>query len=95
MSAAGECQGEVAVWCDRGVVRRRDCAPCDEVCGQVDDVGGAYCQPDPCAGIDYLGECRGDTAVWCSEGGIQMRDCARQGLRCDYVNDRIGYFCTR
>src|SRR5690606_23340368 len=46
ISATGACEGDVATWCDRGVVRRRDCAPCGEVCGQVDEVGGAYCMPD-------------------------------------------------
>jgi hypothetical protein len=95
VSAAGECRGSVATWCDRGQLRSRDCAPCGEVCGDVPEVGGVYCHPDPCEGLDYHGECRGDVAVWCEEGEVQMRDCAAEGLRCGYVNDRIGYFCGR
>ena len=95
VTAIGECQGQAAVWCDRGTLRRRDCGSCGEVCFNIEEVGGYYCGADPCDGIDYLGECRGDTAVWCDEGTINMRDCAARGLHCGYVNDRIGNFCTR
>ncbi len=95
ITAIGECQGQTAVWCDRGTIRRRDCGACGEVCQNLDEVGGYYCGADPCDGIDYQGECRGDVAVWCADGALDMRDCAARGLRCDYVNDRIGNFCTR
>lgn len=95
MTPEGECDGNAAVWCDRGTLRRRDCGACGETCFNDADVGGYYCGADPCDGIDYLGECQGDTAVWCSDGEINSRDCGSMGLRCDYVNDRIGYFCTR
>ena len=30
ISATGACQGDTAVWCDEGTVRRRDCGACDE-----------------------------------------------------------------
>ena len=97
VSAEGRCDGEVATWCDRGVIRRRDCGACgsDLSCQRVAEVGGYYCDLDPCAGLDYLGECRGDVAVWCEGGEVQMQDCARQGLRCGYINDTVGYFCGR
>ncbi|MBX3247369.1 MAG: trypsin-like serine protease [Myxococcales bacterium] len=96
LDASGACEGNVARWCERGQIRQRDCGSCGEVCGNVPEVGGAYCRPDACAGLDYLGRCDGDTAVWCDENGtVQQRDCARRGLRCDFVNDSIGYFCTR
>ncbi|MCB9620244.1 MAG: trypsin-like serine protease [Sandaracinus sp.] len=97
VTAAGACDGNVARWCERGVLRQRDCAGCDgQVCGDVAEVGGVYCMPDPCEGIDYLGMCDGDTAVWCADGReVRRRNCAREGLRCDFVNDMIGYFCTR
>lgn len=96
LDAAGACEGNIARWCDRGEIRQRDCGSCGEVCGNVPEVGGAYCRPDACAGLDYLGRCDGDVAVWCDENGaVQQRDCSRRGLRCDYVNDSIGHFCTR
>ena len=95
VNAEGECQGNTAVWCDQGTLRRRDCGMCGEVCQNLSEVGGYYCGADPCDGIDYQGECQGDTAVWCDEGVLNSRDCGARGLRCDYVNDRIGNFCTR
>jgi hypothetical protein len=97
VSAAGDCVDDVARWCDRGVLRQRDCRACgDQVCGEVAEIGGVYCIDDPCAGVSYLGMCEGETAVWCADGNeLRRRDCGREGLRCDYVNDMIGYFCTR
>jgi hypothetical protein len=60
----------------------------------VAEIGGVYCQPDPCDGVDYLGECRGNVAVWCDDGALQMRDCGSWAT-CGYVDDTIGYFCIR
>lgn len=94
-SEAGSCDGNVASWCDNGVLRTRDCGACGEVCGDVPDVGGAYCQEDACGGIDFLGECQGDVAVWCDDGNLRQRDCARVGASCGFVNDQIGFFCVR
>ncbi len=92
---AGDCDGDTARWCERGVLRQRDCAACDQVCGNVSEVGGTYCMDDPCAGIDFLGECDGNVAVWCDENMVRRRDCSRRGGTCEYIDDRIGYFCTR
>jgi len=89
----GECDGGTARWCDRGVLRQRDCGSCGDVCELEPSLDGYYCVPDPCMGIDYLGECQGDVAVWCDGGHLARQDCARRGRSCGYVNDRVGYFC--
>ncbi len=39
----GRCEDDVAVWCEDGLVRRRFCAPCGQVCGWVDNLWGFYC----------------------------------------------------
>jgi hypothetical protein len=43
----GSCDGDVARWCDRGVLRERDCAACGDAlrCDVVPELGGAYCTP--------------------------------------------------
>jgi hypothetical protein len=41
----GRCDGDVAVWCEEDLVRRRHCAPCGLVCGWVDSVYGYDCTP--------------------------------------------------
>ena len=55
----GRCAGDVAEWCYRGRIRRRDCARYGQVCGLTDHLG-YYCTapvtppvtppPDPCVG---------------------------------------------
>jgi len=95
LDLVGECAGNVARWCEGGVVRSRDCGSCDQVCANIDEVGGYYCQEDPCEGLDYLGQCNGGVAEWCDEGERRTRDCVADGLECGYVNDRIGYYCGR
>ncbi len=95
LDSVGECAGNVARWCEGGVVRSRDCGSCDQVCANIDEVGGHYCQEDPCEGLDYLGQCNGNVAEWCDEGERRTRDCAADGLECGYVNDSIGYYCGR
>jgi hypothetical protein len=39
----GRCDGDVAVWCDAGRLRRRYCVPCGETCRWVDRTWGYYC----------------------------------------------------
>lgn len=92
VDARGACEGDVVRWCDRGVVRERDCGACGEICG---DAGGArYCVPDPCGGLDYFGRCDGEVAVWCDAGEIRTRDCADYGQRCLWVDDTRGFYCA-
>lgn len=92
----GRCDGDVARWCEAGVPRQRDCGACGQSCGQVAEVGGAYCRDtpsDPCAELDYLGRCNGDVAEWCDDGTFKTEDCGARGQTCRYIDDRIGYFC--
>ncbi|MEM6961413.1 MAG: trypsin-like serine protease [Myxococcota bacterium] len=35
VSALGTCEGDVAVWCDRGTLRSRDCGACGATCGEA------------------------------------------------------------
>lgn len=42
----GACEGNVAVWCADGRVRRRDCGETDEFCQYLDPNRGYYCDPD-------------------------------------------------
>ncbi|MDH5492326.1 MAG: hypothetical protein OEY14_10265, partial [Myxococcales bacterium] len=39
----GVCEGDVAVWCDGGIVQREDCAASGLRCAYVDDRIGNYC----------------------------------------------------
>ncbi len=97
----GGCDGQVARWCQNGIVYEHDCALENKACGFVNDVDGYWCvetdnQPDPndpCGGISYLGRCNGNVAEWCEEGTIIKRDCARTGYVCGYVSPELGYYC--
>ncbi len=98
----GVCEGNVAKWCDNGVVYERDCSFEGQVCGYSESANGNYCleqeepvvdQDDPCGGITYLGVCEGDVAKWCSNGEIKQRDCANYGQNCDYIDAEWGYYC--
>lgn len=96
VDAHGRCDGSTAVWCDAGVLRRRDCATCDgtpRACGESAEHGGIYCISDPCMGIDYLGRCEGAVAVWCDSGMLRRRDCGAEGRTCAWIDDTSGYYC--
>lgn len=93
LDTVGACDGSTARWCERGVPKRRDCAPCGDVCQLLPDFDGYGCVPDPCMGIDYLGHCDGDVAEWCQSGSLARRNCASEGKTCGYVNGDVGYFC--
>ncbi len=44
----GHCEGDSAVWCQDGRIKRRNCARSGLVCGWVDDTVGYYCMsPEP------------------------------------------------
>lgn len=89
----GACIGQVATWCDNGVLHERSCAACLERCYIAGSPTGAYCIPDPCGGLDLLGRCNGDVAEWCDNGQPLSRDCAALGQTCGYIDDNIGYYC--
>ena len=39
----GECQGNVAVWCEGGALQMVDCTEDGETCQYIDDEIGWYC----------------------------------------------------
>lgn len=96
VSAAGACQGETAVWCDEGTVRRRECGACGELCRFVSEVSGFYCRPDPCIGFDPIGTCSGNLLTTCDpETGISTEDCTSIGRVCGYSTRRGANRCIR
>lgn len=46
LTRVGECDGEVARWCESGRPRERDCAACGQICSGVAQVG-VYCVDRP------------------------------------------------
>lgn len=89
----GVCDGQTALWCDEGELRRRDCGSCDQVCAIQPQVNGVYCEDDPCRGLDYYGRCDGDVVEYCDNGEYQTVNCAAEGQECVWYNDRVGYWC--
>ena len=89
----GVCQGQVATWCERGVLKRRDCGQCQQVCGEVETLGAVYCNEDPCRGLDYHGQCNGQTVEYCKNGEYRTRDCSDEGLSCVWAGNELGYWC--
>ena len=84
------------MWCDEGTVRSRGCGACGQLCRYVSDVGGFYCRPDPCIGIDPMGLCEGDLLTTCDpETGVRTEDCTLYGRVCGYSTRRGAYRCVR
>jgi hypothetical protein len=95
VSYTGACTNGVLTWCDEGVVQRRHCADCGEVCGQYDSKVGFRCLENQCEGMPATGRCDGNVAIWCDGSGqTQRRDCGARGQTCAYVDDVIGNFCS-
>lgn len=109
VTARGECQDGVAVYCDlqREAIRKIDCKAQSRDC-IVDSGRGAICKtlsddgappPDPSSlcdsGVTAAGFCTGTTAVWCDESAKQTVawDCATEGLTCQTDTCRDGSFC--
>lgn len=96
VTAAGACQGETAVWCDQGTLRRRECGACDQLCRYVSDVRGFYCRENPCLGIDPDGECDGTVLTLCDpDEGVFTVDCAEYGRVCGFSTRRGRNSCVR
>ncbi|MCB9598109.1 MAG: trypsin-like serine protease [Sandaracinaceae bacterium] len=96
VGAAGACVDGTASWCDAGTLRHRGCSACGELCRYVTEVGGFYCRPDPCIGIDPMGECDGTILTECDpETGISVEDCADRGRVCGFSTRRNANRCIR
>jgi len=87
----GRCDGNTAVWCEDGALRRVDCAE-GTLC--ADAGAGTFRCLDECALIGAIGRCDlGNVARWCEDGEIRTRDCALCDQACGWVNDSLGYYC--
>ncbi len=101
ISFAGVCDGDVAKWCDNGVIFERDCSLEGKNCGFSASANGNYCldkvdvdvDNDPCHGITYLGTCEGNVSKWCANGSIVEIDCSLSGGTCSYIGPELGYYC--
>ncbi len=101
--------GHVARWCEDGQILFKNCAPCDQGCGWVDDALGYYCtdeispdgdqdsdEPDlGCGDVQWVGCCDGSVARWCDTDTQELvaDDCSTYGLDCGWVDDSTGYYC--
>jgi hypothetical protein len=91
----GVCDGEVLRWCDRTVLRERNCLACGERCRVESATEGYKCAPSNCGNLSYEGRCNGNVAEWCNrQGDRESLDCAARGQVCGYINSEIGYYCT-
>jgi V8-like Glu-specific endopeptidase len=105
ISYEGQCNGNVAVWCDNGQLAQHDCASDGKVCGYTGSQYGYYCMAaasgstgggstaDPCGGYTYAGTCEGSVAVWCENNQIKRYDCASAGKSCGYISSSEYYYC--
>lgn len=80
----GACEGDTAVWCQDGALRRLNCGESGQVCGFVDDTQGYYCKNggSACGDVGESGTCLGDVVVHCRGGALVQEDCAVSGRRC-------------
>jgi MYXO-CTERM domain-containing protein len=93
VSFLGECDGQVARWCQNGAIEERDCGGRGQVCGFVDDDTGFWCaDAPPCGNLDSRGICEEDTVVRCRFGNRVFQDCTRDGEVCR--SDASGAFCA-
>jgi hypothetical protein len=63
---AGECRGDVAVWCSDSSLRRRDCGSVGQGCGYLNEELGYYCKPRPQTAVDSDDDGIPDTRDRCS-----------------------------
>ena len=99
LSFSGECQGDVARWCNRsGQIESRNCADYDQGCAWLNEDSGFYCVPGStpvgnCGTMTYEGQCAGNTAEWCDGGALKSKDCAQQGQICGWTGAEKGNYC--
>lgn len=89
----GQCDGQVAQWCQNGGIEERDCGRRGQICTFVDDDTGFWCaDAPPCGELDSRGICEENTVVRCRFGNRVFQDCARDGEVCR--SDASGAFCA-
>ena len=87
LPAAGDCEGNVLTWCDKGEVRQRDCGACQEQCAFSESTQAHTCLADICGRIGEAGRCAGDVLEYCDPvGRFRQVDCRQFGQRCATVD---------
>jgi len=87
----GRCDGNVAIWCEGGVIQRIECGG-TTICGALED--GLNRCVDECTLIGRKGRCdENGNARWCDSGVIKTRDCVLCGQSCGWVDENMGYYC--
>ncbi len=90
----GDCHNGRLSWCDRGVLKERDCETCGQTCVVQDEAVGYRCADTQCDDVPIEGICIGDIAEWCTGDGVRhTRDCRATGQTCSQGNEESGYFC--
>ena len=92
ITEGGMCDGNVARYCEAGVIVEEDCALSSMVCGD-DGTGRMRCIEDPCGGVTWEGRCEGSNAVWCEDGEIRTRYCDECGQVCGWAESLGAYYC--
>ena len=90
----GQCNGAVAVWCEKDEIQARDCSDEGLICSWVDNDRGFDCAPKPCGDVDFFGRCTGELAEWCDgDGVLRTVDCGQHQQACGLVDEQSGYHC--
>ncbi len=96
VSTEGVCDNNVAIWCERGEIKRRDCGSCNQVCKRVPAIRGVDCVADTCPnGLNGNGRCNDNVLEWCEDGSVKSTNCARipdTECRKDQYSERFGCY---
>lgn len=93
LTEEGECDGDIARWCEGGLPRTECCDARTGPCTVTD--GRARCQKrrPACENLDFAGVCENETAKWCWGGLVFSRDCAACGQVCANAGSIWGNVC--
>jgi V8-like Glu-specific endopeptidase len=93
LDESGRCIGNIAQWCENGVLHQQCCA---DNC-LTDGMGHHRCTNEIhiCDEIDPQGRCEGDMLIWCDEAGnIRRRFCnICENGTCGWVGGAVGFNC--
>jgi hypothetical protein len=101
LTAEGECQGNVVVWCEDGEVQVLDCSDSGSSCGyntaedyfDCQNVGGDGGGSSECGEVTGAGTCDGSTLLYCDGGELFSANCAADGFACGFDQSSQQYDC--
>jgi hypothetical protein len=81
VTAAGECNGDLVLWCDEGVLQQFDCGHYGASCGAWAEAGFFWCD---CSGAAFQPGCFGSLGLaQCRDDGwLEVADCSALGGTC-------------